>query len=126
MSDLCERCGKPYQIGDWPFCGPSGHGRPHGRQGGVAHTSERAVVWRHPGTGTIAYPPTNNEAMPDYYRNWGYERHELPTLRSIENFEKEQNVRSEVAWHDKGTGSADYVPDHKPIDLTGISIGVKE
>ncbi len=33
----------------------------------------------------------------------GYERRYLRSLREVEKFEREQNVRSEMAWYDKGT-----------------------
>jgi|SRR6185369_1348472 len=121
--EICEKCGNPFPMGGWFAC--PDHGYPYGRQGGTVHTSERAVVWEHPGTGKISYPPANNIEMPERLKALGYERRELPTLKSIEKFEKEQGVRSEIAWHDKGTGSADYMPEHKPIDLTGIKIGVR-
>ncbi len=110
-------------MGGWPFC--PDHGIPRGRQCGTAHTSERAVVWEGPG-GVISYPPRNDVDMPDRLKRLGYQRKELPNLRAIEKLEKEQNVRSEIAWHDQGTGSADYMPDHKPIDMTGIEAGVRE
>ncbi len=69
-----------------------------------AHPSERAVVWERP-DGHISYPMRNSDPIPERYQAQGYVRKELPTLRSIENFEKSHNVRSEVAWCDKGKGT---------------------
>lgn len=120
---ICQECGREYRIGEWPWCGGSGqHGRPHGKQGGVVHPQERSVVYRHPGTGKVAYAPRNDVPMPDRYRRWGYVREELPTLRDVERFEKQENVRSEVAWMDSGTGRGhdDHSENEKPIDLTGL------
>lgn len=123
MADICPSCGNRFEIGDWWVCP---HGRPYGRQGGVVHPKERAVVYRNPATGKVAYPPRNDQPMPDFYASAGYERVELPTLRSVEQFEKAHNVRSEAAWHDSGSGSADHMPESKPIDLTGLSFGVRD
>lgn len=117
----CPDCGQSYRQGQWPWCNGSGdHGRPYGRQGGSAHPSERSVVYRNPRTGQVAYPPRNDQPMPQVYAQAGYERHEMPSLRDIERLEKQDNVRSEVAWFDRGSGHADYEPDQKPIDLTGL------
>lgn len=125
----CDSCGKALRIGEWPYCSGNGiHGRPHGRQGGVVHPRERAVVYRHPQTGKIAYPPRNDSPMPANLQSWGYERIELPTLHAVETLEKEANVRSEIAWYDQGTarGHDDHAPQDKPIDLTGLEFGAIE
>jgi hypothetical protein len=70
----------------------------------AVHTSERAVVWRDPKTGTVAYPPTNSAIMPERYQKRGYEYYELPSLNALQKFERDANVRSERAWFDKGSG----------------------
>jgi len=120
----CPECGKEIRIGQWPFCGSYGeHSRPYGRQGGTVHPSERAVVYRHPLTGKVVYPPRNDQPMQPVYANAGYERVELPSLRDVERLEKQDNVRSDIAWFDKGTGNADKLQDVKPIDLTGLEFG---
>lgn len=117
----CTDCGKEYRTGEWPWCHGTGeHGRPYGRQGGAVHPSERAVVYRHPATGKVVYPPRNDQPMQPVYANAGYERVELPSLRDVEKLEKQDNVRSDIAWFDRGTGNADKTADPKPIDLTGL------
>ncbi len=78
------------------------------------------MVYQHPLTGKTVYPPRNDEAMPSIYANAGYERKELSTLREVEKLEKQDGVQSEVAWYDKGSGHADYMPESKPIDFTGL------
>lgn len=70
----------------------------------AVHARERAVVWRHPGTGEVRYPGRNDVQMPARYRRQGFERHEMPSLRALESFERTANVRSEKAWFDPGTG----------------------
>jgi len=70
-------------------------------QNAQVHAKERSVVWRNPATGEIAYPPRNDVAMPERYRQRGFERHELPSLKSVEHFEKTQHVRNEKAWMDR-------------------------
>jgi hypothetical protein len=61
--------------------------------------------------------------MQPMYANAGYERVELSSLRDVERLEKEDNVRSDIAWFDSGTGNADKMPDQKPLDLTGVEFG---
>lgn len=93
----CGQCGRSVGIGDWPFC-------PHGLAQGVqpaVHSTERAVVWRHPGTGQIRYPGRNDSPMPQRYQLQGFERHELPTLRAVEHFEKDHGVHNEKMWFDR-------------------------
>jgi hypothetical protein len=115
--DICEKCGNPFPMGGWFQC--PDHGRPHGGFALAAHPQERAVVYRSP-EGKIVYPPRNDQPMPAIYANAGYERHEIPNLRAMEKFEKEQGVRNDAAWFDKGTGNADKLPESKPIDMTGL------
>ena len=125
MVNLCERCGQPFPKGAWPFCddgsGKHGHTRSRGGFSLGAHPAERAVVHRNIATGKLSFPPRNDQPTPA-----GYVREELPTLRDIARVESESGTQSEVAWFDKGTGHAEYMPDHKPIDLTGLEFGVKE
>jgi len=40
----------------------------------------------------------------DARRKPGYERVFLRSLREVERFEREHNVRSEMAWYDRGSG----------------------
>ena len=118
--ELCAKCGNPHGIGDWPLCP---HGRPYGSIGRAAHPSERTVVFRHPQTGKISYPPRNDMPMDPKLQAWGYERHELPTLRDRERFEREQNVQCEANWFDAGSGHADHMPETPKIDMTGLEFG---
>lgn len=80
--------------------------RPRNRR---AQWSERdgVVVFRDPATGAIRYPGRNDTPTPA-----GYERVEMRSLREVERFEREHNVRSEVAWFDKGSGRGndDWTP----------------
>lgn len=70
----------------------------------AVHGRERTVVWKHPGTGEVRYPGRNDVDMPERYRREGFERHEVPSLRALEAFERQHRVRSEKAWFDPGTG----------------------
>lgn len=104
----CPTCSLPTDR--WPFCLPAHCMFPKGQDAvyrsipAAAHEKERCVVWRHPETGEIRYPGANDFPMNDNYRQRGFERHELPTLRSIEQFEKEHKVLNEKAWFDDGSG----------------------
>lgn len=54
--------------------------------------SERPVVWKHPKTGEVRYPGQNNSEMPKYYKDLGYERHEITSYPEHQKFCKEQGV----------------------------------
>jgi len=61
-------------------------------------------VWENPSTGEVRYPGRNDQPIPDRYAREGFTRRELTSLRDIQRFEKEHNVKSEVAWFDRGSG----------------------
>jgi hypothetical protein len=50
-------------------------------------------------TGDVRYPGQHNRPLKQ-----GYARHYLRSLREVERFEQSHNVRSEMAWFDRGTG----------------------
>jgi hypothetical protein len=56
------------------------------------------MVHVDPATGKVRYPGQHSARLPA-----GYERVYLRSLREVESFEKQHNVRSEMAWFDKGT-----------------------
>ena len=65
-----------------------------------AQWSDRdAVVIFQKADGTFAYPGQNTARTPA-----NCERIVLRSLREVEAHEKKANVRSEMAWFDKGTG----------------------
>jgi hypothetical protein len=70
----------------------------------AVHPRERAAVWVHPTTGEVRYPPRNNVPIPARYRQQGFERREISSLRELERFSETHHVRSEAAWYDRGTG----------------------
>lgn len=59
---------------------------------------DAVVVFRKP-DGTYSYPAVNNKPTPQ-----GCERIVMRSLREVEAFEKRANVRSEIAWYDRGSG----------------------
>lgn len=65
---------------------------------------EAAVVYKHPKTGKVIYPGRNDQPMPARYQAQGYERVEMRSLRQLEQFSEKNNVRSEAAWYDRGSG----------------------
>lgn len=89
---------EPLRIETIPIGGP--------RHIPAAHAKERAVVWRHPQTGEVAYPGRNDIPMPVHYQARGFERHELPTLRDLDRFQSRQGVVNEKAHYDSN-GKAD-------------------
>ena len=100
MASLCEECGNMIYVGSWPFCPHE----PTKTRPITIHPKERAVVYQHPVTGEVAYPGRNDVSMPKTYRDAGYVRRELPTLRDVHKFEAESGKLSEAAWFDPGTG----------------------
>ena len=128
---ICELCGKPRQIGDWPLCqdetGKHGHFRGHG--GTLIqsiHPLERAVIWRHPQTGDVRTPPRNDADMPDAYRQQGYERMEIDTHQKRRELEREGRFQ-EAAYYDNGSATADRDLESalgKPLD--GSCVGADD
>jgi hypothetical protein len=59
---------------------------------------DAVVVYQKP-DGSFSYPGRNDKATPA-----GCERIVLRSLREVEAHEKKANVRSEMAWFDKGSG----------------------
>ena len=76
----------------------------HSQRDAAVHTKERSVVWYSTKEGKHQFPGRNDAPIPDRLRQRGYERKELPSLRSIEQFEKQAKVASHIAWWDRGTG----------------------
>lgn len=112
----CVKCGKiqidvPLEnANQMPFCSCEGPmeicwSTPRVGQLVAVHTKERSMVWRHPKTGKVAYPPTNNAPMPARYQNAGYERHELTSLKSVDKFCAEKGVTNEKANFNNGNGA---------------------
>ena len=104
----CPRCGQPYEIGCWPICqdpsGKHGHYMPNGSISPLGmHASERTVVYEHPGTGQIRYPGRADAPLPERYRQQGFVKRELRTLRDVDTFSKQHHVVNERA-HCDGNG----------------------
>ena len=86
---VCAACGSPRPLGSWPYCqdstGKHGHTRSSGGNLITAfHTSERSVVYCHPGkTGRDRYrtPARNDQPVPEVYARQGYVRMELESPR---------------------------------------------
>lgn len=74
----------------------------------VASATERTVVWENPLTGEVRYPGRNDAPIPARYRDQGYVRRELSSLREVEKFEKSHGVRNQAAWYDRGSGRDDF------------------
>lgn len=59
--------------------------------------SERPVVWEHPITGEVRYPGRNDGEMPKYYKDQGYERHEMTSYTEHQKFNKEHGLINHAA-----------------------------
>ena len=99
MPDTCPKCGETLKTGDWPWC--PGGGGPHGRTLRTAHSiheRERAAVYRNPTTGQVAYPGVNDHNKTQArYEKMGFERQEMNSLRELDSFCAQEEVRSDVA-----------------------------
>jgi hypothetical protein len=112
QEEYCESCGELLLPGDWPFCddgtGKHGHRRPHGGTLLTAiHPTERSVVYRHPKTGEVRYPPRADQAMPEVYARQGYERVELTTHADVKQFERQTGRLHERSHYDPGSPTAE-------------------
>lgn len=74
------------------------------------HPKERAVVFRHPVTGKIAYP-ARNDAPLGRYGERGFERVELDSLHKLDTFCRETGTVNEKAHFNSGNGMDDQVPE---------------
>jgi len=118
---MCERCG--YQSLDTavdtnkpmpkcPKCRPISRmtirldiaRRPPIDRGGTSINRDRAVVYRHPVTGKIAYPGQDTEFTRSKYEGWGYKREEFTSLRELDKFCKKENLSNEKANFNSGNG----------------------
>lgn len=102
----CPDCGLYLEIGDWPWC-------PHGstiKTQHTAHANERVVVFENPQTGEIRYPGRNDVPVPERYAKQGFVRKELPTLRSVEQFERAHGVRNDKMHYNEGNSADQEKP----------------
>lgn len=71
--------------------------------------ADAVVVFRKP-DGTFSYPAVNTKPTPE-----GCERITLRSLREVEAHERAANVRSEIAWFDRGSGNGNDTKDLPPL-----------
>lgn len=71
---------------------------------------ERAVVWRHPVTGKVAYPGRNDAPM-ERYRKRGFERVEMDSLHKLDQFCRETGTVNEKAHFNSGNSFDDREPE---------------
>ncbi len=65
---------------------------------------EMTVVYEHPVTGRVMYPPRNDQPMPERYAQRGFVRKEMRTLREVEKFSEQRGLVNERVHYDKGSG----------------------
>jgi hypothetical protein len=93
---ICEFCGHPIEIGDWPFCGPNGHAPATARRRAEL---EPTVVYLGP-NGEVGFPGStdpNCRTAKDYEAR-GYNRTELPFYEArkfARQMNKAERVRAE-------------------------------
>ncbi len=103
-------CGLYLEVGDWPWC-------PHESTRKVpyqVHPNERVVVFENPATGEIRYPGRNDVPVPERYAKQGFVRKELPTLRAVEQFEREHGVRNDKMHYNEGNSLDQEQPPQRP------------
>lgn len=100
-TNTCTECGTQMEQ-DW---------LPRTRHNAQWDDATAVLVHVDPRTGDVRYPGTHDAKLKK-----GYERVYLRSLRDVERFESQHNVRSEMAWFDKGSGTSrldDYIGKEK-------------
>lgn len=87
---LCAWCGIPTEQHWW---------KRMTRQRTEWDEKDAVVVFKKP-DGTFSYPAVNTKPTPE-----GCERIVMRSLREVEAHERTANVRSEIAWFDRGTAN---------------------
>src|SRR3990167_7120874 len=95
---LCPSCHLPMCI-RWDISR-----RGFGVASGAAIQSDRAVVYKDPRTGKVAYPGRDTEFTRRKYEGWGYQRQEFTTLRELDKFCAENKLVNEKANYNSGNG----------------------
>lgn len=73
---------------------------------------DAVVVFRKP-DGSYSYPAVNTKPTPD-----GCERIVMRSLREVEAHERVANVRSEIAWFDRGTANGHDTKSLPPLPFS--------
>ena|SRR3990167_3286723 len=95
----CENCGSCNLHIRWDIGNRAPTQKP-----GVAITTDRAIVYRNPRTGKVAYPGRDTPFTRSKYEGWGYERQEFTTLRELDKFCAENKLVNEKANFNSGNG----------------------
>jgi len=74
--------------------------------------ADAVVVFKKP-DGTFSYPAVNTKPTPD-----GCERIVMRSLREVERHERVANVRSEIAWFDRGTANGHDTKSLPPLPFS--------
>jgi hypothetical protein len=106
----CPDCGLYLEVGDWPFCPHESTRKAHH----TVHANERVVVFENPATGEIRYPGRNDIPVPKRYADQGFVRKELPSLRSVEKFERQHGVRNDLMHYNPGNSADQEKPTPPP------------
>lgn len=117
---ICPDCHKEYHEGQWPWCD---HGRAgaYWRSNAAVHTSERPVVFEHPGTGDVKYPGRSDTPMPARYAAQGYVRRELSSLAESDRFCKQHGVVNEMVEYGRhGNETPDATPTTPDIRYSNL------
>lgn len=101
--DKCNRCGKRYEVGSWPWC-PHGYGVFTQGPPPGSHSSEKSVVYVSAQEGgKVQYPGNADVPVPERLRKRGYERVEISPSQ-MKSFERQHGVASERRHFNKGNG----------------------
>lgn len=74
------------------------------RNAAAFDTHDMTVVYEHPKTGKVMYPPRNDQPMPARYQQAGFVRKELRSLREVDRFSSEHGLINEHAHYNQGNG----------------------
>ncbi len=89
---VCDTCGAELKIGDYPFCGPSGHTTVYSRN---AQQGDATVVFRN-AKGEYRFPGRGTDRIPR-----GFVKVELTTQRERDRFEREFGAQQTALLREK-------------------------
>jgi hypothetical protein len=81
--------------------------------------SAKAVVYRHPGTNEVRYPPRNDMAMPAVYAREGFVREEIGSMSA---FERDTGRVHEASNYSPSSGllERDTTSHCEPLPIKGL------
>lgn len=91
-SDVCETCGGPISVGDWPMC--NGDASKHVPSRPSSHEFEAIVIYRDK-NGNIRVPGSGKWKPPK-----GWQREEIRTRKEADAVTREMGTKDRAKWEE--------------------------